>query len=191
MSILQENKTRLEKPPTKSQNKGQGNFSLWFYGLIFFAIITGAAVMMAQQQSDEEYLAELSSKVEAGEYLASGEMRDYCQLLATLRDSISSECVCILDGINWDNPPRNPALLPDVWQEYKAKEDQGNRRNFKHKLYPKIHIDFDLKDKNGNERPHWHRLNPNKGTDKKKQYLDKNCFPVSRHSPESHIYTRK
>lgn len=107
-----------------------------------------------------------------------------------LRDSISPQCVCVLDGINWDNPPRSPEKLPENWEEFKNSKDEGKRRYFKHKIYTKIEIDFDLKDSQGREKPHWHRVNPNSRS-KKDQYLDKNCNPLKKGNQETHIYTRK
>ncbi len=109
--------------------------------------------------------------------------------MAVLRDSISPPCVCALDEINWDNPPRNPEKLPEGWEEFFKSNNQGNRRFFRHKVYRNIRIDFDAKDKNGNDKPHWHRENSNE-KDKKRQYLDKDCNPIKRGLPDSHIYIR-
>lgn len=110
--------------------------------------------------------------------------------MSILRDSISPQCVCVLDGINWDNPPKSPEKLPDGWELIEDDKNNGNRFRFQHKIYTKIKIGFDAKDSNGNDKPHWHRENPNKRK-KKLQYLDKDCNPLDRHKSETHIYTRK
>ena len=83
------------------------------------------------------FLLELITKIENGEELPSGELKDYCHLMAVLRDSISPRCVCVLDGINWDNPPKSPEKLPDNWVEFKNLKDEGSRRYFKHKILTK------------------------------------------------------
>ncbi len=99
-------------------------------------LLSGTAIFYAvfNVKSDEEYLAELSARLQAGEYLASGEMKDYCCLTFELRNEISPECVCLLDGINWDNPPKSPEFLSEEWEEYFVKENLIGRRFFRHKI---------------------------------------------------------
>lgn len=160
---------------------------------IVFVLILGIGFVLysvfENSKNDEDYLVELITKIESGEELPSGELKDYCHLMAVLRDSISPRCVCVLDGINWDNPPKSPEKLPENWEEYRDSRDIGNRRYFKHKIYSKIKIDFDLYDSQGRERPHWHRENPNKR--KGEEYLDQDCKPILRKSKPSHFYLRK
>jgi len=162
--------------------------------LIGFFLILGIGfgiyAVFPEPKNDEDYLLELIDRIESGEELPSGEWKDYCHLMAVLRDSISPPCVCVLDGINWDNPPRSPEKLPEVWELFERAKNNGNRKFFRHKLYPKIVIGIDMKDSNGNKKPHWHRENPN-SVSKKDLYLDKNCLPVKRGGEESHIYVRK
>jgi hypothetical protein len=105
-----------------------------------------------------------------------------------LRNEISPECVCILDGINWDNPPKSPEFLSEDW-EFIHDDPSRLRVRFRHKFYPKIVIGFDEKNSLRENRPHWHRENPDNL--KEFPYLDKNGNPVRRGSPNSHIYTRK
>ncbi len=188
-----------EKPPIKikpfSKNelhKKPFNFSKKAFLIIFsvvLGIVFGIYAIFPEPKSQENQLTDLINRIEGDEKLPSGEMRDYCHLMAVLRDSISPACVCALDGINWDNPPRSPEKLPEVWELIPEDEYQSNRFRFQHKTYTKIRIGFDAKDKNGNDKPHWHRENPNK-KDKKRQYLDKNCNPIKRSLPDSHIYIR-
>jgi hypothetical protein len=125
--------------------------------------------------------------LQAGEYLASGEMKDYCRLTYELRNEISPECVCILDGINWDNPPKSSDFLSEDWELLYEEKSLSNRLKYRLKKYPKIIIGFDSKDRNGNENPHWHRENPN---GKKFPYLDKYGKPTARNTPHSHIYVK-
>jgi hypothetical protein len=106
-----------------------------------------------------------------------------------LRNEISPECVCVLDGINWDNPPKSPADLSQDWELIEDEKSVSNRFIFKHKDYPKIRIGFDEKDKNGKEKPHWHRENPDLKS-KKYRYLDKDGNTVMRNTPNSHIYVK-
>ncbi len=157
--------------------------------LLILGIGFGIYAVFPETQSQEDQLTDLITRIESGEDLPSGEFKDYCHLMAVLRDSISPKCVCALDGINWDNPPKNPERLPEVWEEYRDQRDNGERRYFKHTLYPKIKIDFDAKDTNGNERPHWHRENPNPR--KGQEYLDQDCNITFRKSKPSHIYVRQ
>ncbi len=145
--------------------------------------------MLENPKTDEDRLLDLINRIENGEDLPSGEMRDYCHLMAVLRDSISPKCVCALDGINWDNPPRSPEKLPEVWELIQYEPNNGNRLRFQHKIYTRIVVGFGATDSNGDKRPHWHRENPNK-QQKNVQYLDKNCNPIKRGLPDSHIYVR-
>ncbi len=157
--------------------------------LLILGIGFGIYALFPEPKKDENYLLELITRIQGGEELPSGEWKDYCHLMAVLRDSISPQCVCILDGINWNNPPRSPEKLPEGWQEYKNSKDDGNRRFFKQKVYPKIKIDFDAEDSQGREKPHWHRQNPNYQS-QKDQYLDRDCNIVRRYHPHSHLYVR-
>jgi hypothetical protein len=184
---LIDEKKRLKKHK-KPVNKDNFRPILFIFALIlaFSAAIFYAAF---ETKSDEEYLAELSARLQAGEYLASGEMKDYCRLTYELRNEISPECVCILDGINWDNPPKSPDFLSEDWEFIEDEPGNGVRPRFKHKVYPKIVIGFDSFDSNGNEKPHWHRENPN--PQRLKEYLDKNGKETARNSKNSHIYLRK
>jgi hypothetical protein len=184
---LIDEKKRLKKHK-KPVNKDNFRPILFIFALIlaFSAAIFYAAF---ETKSDEEYLAELSARLQEGEYLASGEMKDYCRLTYELRNEISPECVCILDGINWDNPPESPDFLSEDWEFI---EDDPNkfRKRFRHKQYRKIVIGFDVNDCRGENRPHWHRENSDNNF-KDFPYLDKKGNPVRRGSPNSHIYTKK
>ncbi len=160
--------------------------------LIGFLLLLGIGfaiyAVFPEPKSQEDELTDLITRIESGEDLPNGEWKDYCHLMAVLRDSISPQCVCVLDGINWDNPPRSPERLPEVWELIVDERDQGNRFRFKHKTYTRIVIGFDATDSKGDERPHWHRENPNKK--KGQEYLDQDCNPVRSKSNPSHIYVR-
>ncbi len=149
----------------------------------------GIYAVLPEPKNQEDQLTDLIARIESGEDLPSGEMRDYCHLMATLRDSISPQCVCLLDDINWDNPPRSPEKLPEVWEEFENPKNQGNRLSFRHKIYTKIKIEFDRYDSQGREKPHWHRENPNK-KNQKDEYLDFDCNTIRRGAPNSHLYVR-
>ncbi len=175
---------KLAKKPFIFPKKG---FLIGF--LLFLGIGFGIYALFPDTKSQEDQLTDLITRIEGGEELPSGELKDYCHLMAILRDSISPPCVCILDGINWDNPPKSPERLPDVWEFVENDPNNGHRPRYRHKTYTRIIIGFDLYDTNGDEKPHWHRENPN--TRKGQEYLDKDCQVMYRKSKKSHIYTRK
>ena len=130
--------------------------------LLILGIGFGIYAVFPEPKSQEDQLRDLITRIEGGEDLPSGEWKDYCHLMAVLRDSISPKCVCVLDGINWNNPPKSPEKLPEVWELIVDERDQGFRPRYRNKLYPKIVIGFDQYDSQGREKPHWHRENPNK-----------------------------
>lgn len=168
-----------------------------FIGLAVSALLAlFAAVYVPEGKTEEEYLEVLIEKKEAGEFLASGEEKDYCLLMAALKDSIVLDCLPVLEGINWERPPKSPEALGPDWVEITHPEQKknGNRSEFCHKKHPKIKIVFDkgVPDAPGKglkayiKQDHWHRFNPNaKGT--QDLYLDKSSFPVPDKSKDSHI----
>jgi hypothetical protein len=192
--LVKEKTDTSRKTFSKTEKQSKKSFDFSKKGLlIVFSLILGIGLatyaLFPEPKSQEDELADLIRRLEGGEVLPSGEMVDYCRLMAILRDSISPSCVCVLDGINWDNPPRSPEKLTDEWEFIEDDPNKGFRPRYRHKFYPKIIIGFDIDDSNGNEKPHWHRENPNK-QHKKVPYLDKDCNPIRRNSPQSHIYIR-
>lgn len=169
--------TSIEKP------KQEKHFSPFL--LIFVCIAITCAYYALTDKDEQTYLAELIARRESGEQLPKGEMHDYCHLLYVLKDSIPLECVCVLDGINWDKPPQNPEKLSGDWEEVSTSEqkERTTTRTFKHRLY-KFRINFDTRGK-----AHWHRFNPN-SVKKSDFYLDKDCKPILKGSKESHIFVR-
>lgn len=143
--------TAIEKP------KQEKHFSLFL--LIFVCIASIYAYYALADKDEQTYLAELIARRESGEQLPKGEMHDYCHLLYVLKDSIPLECVCVLDGINWDKPPQTPEKLNGDWEEVTS-ERPDRHLFFKHRVYQKIKIRYDFELENGREG-HWHRYNPN------------------------------
>ncbi len=187
-----------EKPPIKlnhfpetEKSKKPFYFLKKRLFLIGFFVILGMGFgiysVFPEPQSQEDQLTDLINRIESGEDLPSGEMRDYCHLMAVLRDSISPQCVCVLDGINWDNPPKNPEKLPKVWELIQDEPNNGNRLRFQDKTYTKIVVGFDATNSNGDERPHWHRENPNKK--KGQEYLDQHCNTLYAVCIKIHTFT--
>ncbi len=194
ISMLTQEKQQTKQKSFFETEKPQKPFIFPKIGILigFFVILgIGFAIyaVLPEPKSQEDQLTDLIARIEGGEELPSGEWKDYCHLMAVLRDSISPKCVCALDGINWDNPPRSPERLPEGWQEYKIPNNGGKRLFFRHKIYPKIKIDFDANDSQGNEKPHWHRKNPN-GRSDRDLYIDQDCGIVAKNSKKSHIYVR-
>ena len=116
------------------------------------------------------------------------------KLLFLLRDSVSTECVGVLDGINWDNPPKSPEKLGEEWEEVTKPGIPGLTRTFRHRKY-RLLINFDkgnpsAPQKADKYRDHWHRLNPNK-TGKQNYYLDSQGKPAGKGTKPSHIFPRK
>ncbi len=180
--------TSIEKP------KQEKHFSLFL--LIFVCIASIYAYYALADKDEQTYLAELIARRESGEQLPKGEMHDYCHLLYVLKDSVPLECVCVLDGINWDKPPQNPEKLNGDWEDVTNPNDI-NRQRFKNKRYPKVEIYFDkaieseYKGKNAAIRQnHWHRVNPNSKNDKDR-YLDIDCNAIHKNNPKSHIFPKK
>ena len=111
-----------EKTPIKIQSFSETEkpkipsfFSKIGIFIVFFVVWgIGIYAVLPEPKSQEDQLTDLIVRIESGEDLPSGELRDYCHLMAVLRDSISPKCVCVLDGINWDNPPQNPEKLPET-----------------------------------------------------------------------------
>jgi len=167
------------------------------FGLVFLIIAIFVAILY-NSNSDEEYLAKLIIKIETKQELSEQEMFDYCHFLYVLRDSISSECVCILDGIDWENPPKNPDFLSEDWKEITHPHQAlySNTRVFVHKKYNKIRISFDKakivnqKTKAYEAKDHWHRFNPNSQKIKYDYYLDFRGANVGKGSDKSHILTK-
>ena len=182
--------------PTKPAEKTDPSSPKFNFKVAFIVlIITGLIVVyfLPKGKSREEYFQELQNRKEAGDYLTSGEKTDFCELLFLLRDSVSTECVSILDGINWDNPPKSPEFLSEDWEELPTGDSKRSRK-FKHKKYG-IEFVFDTADetagkKAAKSRGHYHRFNPN-SKNKTDYYLDENGLPCSKGSKSSHIYTRK
>ena len=169
------------------------NFNLQIGFIIL--IITGLilAYILPPDKNEEEYFQELSEKRTANQEMSSGEKTDFCELMKLLRDSIPTDCVDCLDGINWDNPPKPPESLGSEWEELPAGKSP-NTRKFRHKKYG-IRINFDYGNPNASSkahksRDHWHRLNPNSRS-KGDFYLDKNGNPVSKNHKDSHLHTLK
>ena len=73
----------------------------------------------------------------------------------------------------------------------------GNRREFRHKEYPKIVIAFDKGnpddtakgDKAFSKTDHWHRYNPHPDKKCKWQYIDKWGKPIAGQNKNTHIVT--
>ena len=167
------------------------NFAVIFTVLILIGL--AYAYFRPAGKSPEEYLQELQNRKDTGEYLSAGEQTDFCELLFELRDSISTDCVGCLDGINWDNPPKMPNKLDDNWEEMPS-YDARNTRVFRHKKY-RLEIHFDKGDpaappKAHRACDHWHRVNPNYTSDKD-YYLDKAGRPIKKGHKNSHIEPRK
>jgi len=179
--------SKSEKPPKVFSKFGK------IILLVSLVLMLGVGFLVfsliEKPPTQEAYLLELIARIENGEELPAGEKRNYCHLMSILRDSISANCVCVLDGINWDNPPKNPDKLPEVWEEFKQPTTGGNRRFFRHKIYIKIVIGFDVNNSNGEVKPHWHRENPN--AFKGQEYIDKDCQLTYKKAKKSHIYVRK
>ena len=170
------------------------NFKPWqiFIVLIFTGLVL--AYFLSEGKSQKDYFDELSARKEAGEALASGEQKDYCELLFQFRDSVSEECVSCLDGINWKNAPSLPELLNEDWEELPTGKF-SNTRKFRHKKYKQIQINFDYSNldappKAHKSKNHWHRLNPNSRS-KKDYYLDENGLPTPKGLKPSHIFPKK
>ena len=111
--------------PRRKFNPWPGFIVLILIGLAFAYSLSGG-------KSQKDYFDQLSDRKEAGEFLTSGEQKDYCELLFQFRDSVSTECVGVLDGINWDNPPKSPEDLGEDWEELPSRLPKRHR-NFRHR----------------------------------------------------------
>ena len=180
------------KPAKKTDPpKPKFNFKVLFIVLIIIGL--AGIYLWPEGKSREEYFQELQNRKEAGDYLTSGEKTDFCELLFLLRDSVSVECVNILDGINWDNPPKSPEGLSEDWEELPSRKPREHRE-FKHRKYG-FRIRFDIGQPNASKkahksRNHWHRYNPNSVSDHD-MYLDKFGNIIRKNHGDSHIQIRK
>jgi hypothetical protein len=192
MEVLKE-KTSTKKhtfePQRKTEHQSAFKPKKWAWlAVLLVLMVAGLIYEIAEEPSNEEKLAELTQKLAQEGGLPLGDYKDYCQLMAVLRDSIPTDCVCVLDGIDWNNPPKSPEELPDEWEEVTDPRNGSGRKEFAHKKYPKIIIGFDAKDQNGRDRPHWHRYHPYRS--RKDYYLDIDCNSLNRGHKHSHIYVK-
>ena len=179
-----------QKPPGKAPAKV-------LIGVAFLSVLAFfAAVYLPDGKNDAEYLDELIERKEKGEILPSGEEKDFCILMASLRDSILLDCMPVLEGINWERPPKSPEALGPDWVEITSdkQDEDATTRKFQHLVYKKLIIYFDKGDPSDNgfaAQDHWHRQNPNATHKVKYARLDKHGKPVHRKSGSSHLIVRK
>ncbi len=192
-----ENQT-LTKSTTSFKNKNlnekapKPKIAKYIWGFILLLFLVGLGIFaLLPQQNDEQYLKYLIDKLTNQGSLPAGEMKDYCHLNYVLNQKMTLECACLLDQINWDNPPL-PEELPKEWEEIGTGSPTG--RLFKHKIYG-FEIRFDYGNPNLNPKAdgyhdHWHRENP-LATNQNDRYLTKNCQVVRKGHTQSHIPLRK
>ena len=95
---------------------------------------------------------------------------------------------------DWNHAPNGPDMkdpnsnpLGDDWEPDKnsnSKDPTGQHKKFINKRTGET-VRWD--ENNGKQEGHWHRLNPDKTTNKKLPYLDKNGRPCKKDSPKGHI----